>query len=311
VKVAVAGGTGFLGQCLARELTRRGHEVVVLTRRAGTGPASGARVCTFDPAHPDPQALAGVEAVVNLAGEPINQRWTSSTKARILASRVVTTEALVNAARESGTVRTFINASAVGYYGGHAGSSSEELDEDSPRGHDFLASVCVAWEGAALRAATLGMRTAVLRMGMVLHPEGGALLQMLGPFRLGLGGVLGAGNQYLSWIHRDDAVALVCFALEDDRVRDALNGTAPHPVTQHDFARALGRALHRPAFVRTPAFALRALLGEMATLVLTGQRVIPRRALALGFSFRYPTLEAALPQLFASSAPRGAEPSPT
>jgi uncharacterized protein (TIGR01777 family) len=301
MRVAVSGGTGFIGRALVERLCKEGHDVTVLSRSSSTSKLpSGARLRAFQADGADEGALSGIEAVVNLAGAPIAQRWSNAGKDRILQSRVQTTRALVKAAIEAQSVRTFVSASAVGYYGA---SDDTPLDEDSPQGSDFLASVCGAWEHEAKSAAEAGIRTCVLRLGVVLHPEGGALKPLSTQFRLGAGGRVGSGRQYVSWIHREDVVSLFVFALGSPLAAGPYNGTAPNPVTNLELARALARALHRPAFLATPAFVLRAALGEMSMALLEGQRVLPKRTLAAGFRFEYPDLPRALERLL-SDRPR-------
>jgi uncharacterized protein (TIGR01777 family) len=281
VKVAVTGASGFLGRPLVQRLSGAGHEVLQLRRDFG------------------PDALTGVEAVINLAGAPVARRWTRAHKESIRESRLSTTQRLVEAAKQAGSVQRFVSTSAVGYYGA---AGDEALDEGSRPGSDFLAQVCVAWEAEAAMAQALGIPTAVLRLGMVLHPAGGALVPLLRQFRLGVGGAAGSGHQYVSWIHREDALRLYVYALEHREMTGAFNGTSPNPVTNGAFAQALGRALHRPARLPAPGFALRAMLGEMATMILTGQRVLPKRTQAAGFSFEYPELNGALVNLLRPSA---------
>jgi uncharacterized protein len=295
MRVVVAGGTGFIGSRLWESLLAKGHDVVLLTRDASR---------SRDHIHPKVQVVSwakgaaweswvdGAGGIVNLAGESIAQRWTKKAKERIVASRLEATERLC-AAIEKAVLKpsVLVNASAVGIYG-HRGD--EILSEDSPPGSDFLATTCVAWEAAARRAEPLGVRVALIRTGVVLAREGGALAKMLPPFRAFVGGPIGGGGQFLSWIHRDDLVALYVFALEDPRVAGPLNGTAPYPVTMKNFAATLGRALHRPSFLPVPAPAIRLLLGEMSTVVLDGQRALPKKAEATGFPFRFPEIDAAL-----------------
>jgi len=295
--VAVSGGTGFIGRPLVDALLQQGHQVLLLTRDPRRVPARpGVQAAALFPA-PD---LGGCDAAVNLAGEPINQRWSAAARRRILVSRVEATSAVAEAARRSGTVKVMVSASATGFYGARG---DEALDENSSPGSDFTAQVCSAWEEAARPAAQAGLRLALLRIGVVLHPDGGALQKMLPPFKLGLAGRLGSGRQWMSWVHRDDVVSLVLHALRTDAASGPLNATAPEPVTNADFTTALGRALHRPTFLRAPAAALRLALGEMSTLLLDGQKVFPRRTLETGFHFAYPTLEAALAQLFGQRSP--------
>jgi uncharacterized protein (TIGR01777 family) len=295
MRVIVTGGTGFIGPKLCERLVSRGHDVIALTRDASR---------SRDHVHPKVRVVSwaegaawegfvdGAGALVNLAGETIAQRWTKGAKDRILASRT-TAAARLKAAAEKASQKpeVLVNASAVGYYGPHG---DEILDENAPAGDDFLARVCVAWEDAARALEPLGLRVVTLRNGLVLGSGGGALAKMLTPFRAFAGGPLGTGTQWMSWIHEQDLVDLYVFAAENAAVRGPVNATAPSPVTMRDFATALGRALHRPSFAKVPPAALELALGEMATVVLDGQRVVPTKALALGFTFRFTDVLAAL-----------------
>jgi len=245
--------------------------------------------------------LRGADALVNLAGASIAQRWTTSHKAALWESRVPLTRRLVQAVRlTEGGPRTLINGSAVGFYGPHG---DESLTEEAPHGSDFLASLADAWEREAL-AASPAARVVLLRTGIVLDRSGGALPQMARPIRWFVGGPIGSGRQYLSWIHREDWVSMVVWALTNDVVTGALNVTAPTPVTNLEFTRTLGAVLRRPTLLPAPGFALRAVLGEMADMILTGQRVVPAKARGLGFEFQYPALEAALRDLLAPAPQR-------
>jgi hypothetical protein len=287
MRVLVTGGTGLVGRTLRRALEGAGHGVVVVSR--GATRARGAAV-PWDAVGP---ALGESDAVVNLAGEPIAaRRWTAAQKRRILESRVAATSTLVEAAAAAARrPAVLINASAVGYYGDRG---DEVIDEGAAPGRGFLAEVCQAWEREAERAEALGLRVVRLRLGIVLAPDGGALARMVLPVRCFLGGRLGDGRQWMSWIHVADVAGLVCAILADQAYSGAINATAPGPVTNRDFMRALGRALSRPAWLPAPASALRLALGEMADMLLTGQRVIPRAAERLGYRWRFPALEAAL-----------------
>jgi uncharacterized protein (TIGR01777 family) len=293
MRIVVTGGTGFLGRALVERLQSE-HEVIILTRRPRTagevpwspGTADGRWTATVHTAH----------AVINLAGAPIAEgRWTAARKTAIRDSRIAATRAIVRAIGAAPQPPILVNASAVGIYGDRG---DEPLTEQSSPGSDFLASVCKAWEAEALAAADR-TRVVVLRTGLVLAKDGGALAPLARPFRWFVGGRMGSGRQYWSWIHRDDWVELVRWAVITAGVAGPLNLTAPEPVTNAEFARALGLALHRPALVPAPAVALRMLLGEMADgMILGGQRVLPAKAQSLGYAFRYPTLGAALSAIY-------------
>jgi uncharacterized protein (TIGR01777 family) len=295
MRVIVTGGTGFIGSKLCENLVAKGHEVVLFTRDASRSRDQihpRVRVVSWAPGAAWESWVDGAGAIVNLAGENIAQRWTEAAKQRIVASRV-DAAARLSAAIEKAAVKpsVLVNAAAVGYYGPHR---DEILDEDSPPGTGFLAATCVAWEEAAKKAEALGVRVALIRTGVVLGADGGAVAKMLPPFKAFAGGPIGSGEQWMSWIHRDDLVSLFVFALQNPAAKGPINGTAPNPVTMKEFAKALGRALHRPSLFPAPAAAVRLLLGEMSTVVLDGQRVLPRKALALGFTFRFPEVEPAL-----------------
>jgi len=240
-----------------------------------------------------PEQFAGCETVIHLAGEPVAQRWTAAARRRILDSRVEGTRALVRALREH-PPNAMVSASAIGYYGFHG---SQILTEQSPAASDFLGGVASAWERETKEAENLGVRVVRLRIGVVLGPGGGALQKMLLPFRLGLGGRLGSGEQWMSWIHLDDLCTMMLFALRESTLRGVLNATSPHPVTNAEFTRSLGRALHRPAVLPVPAFALRLAFGEMSEVLLGSQRVLPEATLRAGFEFKYPEIGAALLQI--------------
>ena len=300
MKVVIAGATGFLGQPLARALAADGRDIVILTRR--TDPprsTNAARFLTWRPGHPGPWAaeIEGAAAVVNLAGESIAaSRWSNAQKQRILDSRVQATRTLADAILgASRPPPVFVSGSAVGYYGPRG---DEVVTENQPPGSDFLAQVCAAWEAEATRADSAA-RVVCIRTGLVIEDGGGALPRMVLPFKFGAGGPLGSGRQYMPWIHRDDWVALVRWTVATAAADGPINATAPNPVTNTEFARALGRALHRPAFMPAPAFALRLALGEMAdALVLSGQRAVPAKAERLGFRFRFTQLDDALRAIF-------------
>jgi uncharacterized protein (TIGR01777 family) len=301
MKIVIAGGTGFLGRPLAQSLAADGHIVIVLSR-SGIGRAAVERPGTVTTVRWTPDgttgawgaAVEGAGGVVNLAGESIGgKRWSAAQKAAIRDSRIEATRSLV-AAIDGAMARpaVLVSGSAIGYYGPHG---DEPLDEQAPPGSDFLAQVCVEWEAEARRAESAGVRVAFVRTGLVLERDGGALAKMLRPFKLFVGGRLGSGRQYMSWIHRHDWIALVKWITETGTAAGPFNGTAPAPVTNAEFTRALARALARPAILPAPAFALKIALGEMAEpLVLTGQRVLPARAREMEFRFRYTDIHDAL-----------------
>jgi hypothetical protein len=286
MRVAISGASGLIGRRLVSALTARGDEVIALSRSNGT--------VRWDPAtEPAPAAaLGGVDAVVHLAGESIAQRWSARARAAISSSRTIGTANLV-AGIAAATPRppVLLSASAVGYYGNRG---DELLGEDSPPGTDWLAGVCVEWEQAALSAAELGLRVCVLRAGVVLDRDGGALAKMLPPFRLGVGGPVAGGKQYMAWIHVDDMVGLYLAAIDGEDWSGPVNGCAPGAVTNAEFSHALGRALHRPAVLPVPGLALRAMYGEMASIVTGGQRMVPARAQALNYTWAHTDLDEAL-----------------
>lgn len=308
MKALITGGTGFVGSRAREELASRGYDVVVLSRRKSEGPTAGranGRAVSFARwvgagDEIPPEALQGASCIVNLAGEPIGDgRWTRKKKARIFESRVATTRALVDAIeKQAERPKVLISGSAVGYYGPRG---DEEITESDRHGGDFLASVCRAWEAEASRAEDLGVRVVILRIGVVLG-RGGALERMLIPYRLYLGGPLGAGEQWFSWIHLDDLARLIAFAAESEYLRGPVNATSPNPLKMRQFSKALGKALGKPSWLPVPGFALRLAFGEMAEMLLTGQRVLPKKALEAGYEFLYPTIEGALGEIFADNA---------
>ncbi|MBS1870690.1 MAG: TIGR01777 family oxidoreductase [Actinobacteria bacterium] len=298
MRVTVTGATGLIGTRLVAALARRGDEVTVLSRDPGRARArlgSGIEAVRWDAlGEPAPaSALAGRDGVVHLAGEPVAQRWSTAAKERIRTSREVGTANLVAGLRSAEPrPRALVSASAVGYYGPRG---DEEVPESDPPGEDFLAEVCVAWERAAQAAVELGVRVAIVRTGVVLDPDGGALAKMLPPFKAGVGGPVAGGRQWMPWIHVDDLVGLYLAALDGGpEWSGPLNGSAPAPATNRDFSKALGRALHRPALTPVPRLALRALYGEMEQIVTSGQRAVPQRPLALGHAYAHPQLDEAL-----------------
>jgi uncharacterized protein (TIGR01777 family) len=306
MQVFITGGTGFVGPALVRRLRRDGHALRLWVRsperaREQLDGLSGGLagqvelVAASGGATAMQAAIADADAIVNLAGEPvIGKRWSARQKQALWASRVGITDQIVAAMAATPRPRVLVSTSAVGYYGD---TGAREVDEDSPPGPGFLAELSVAWEQAATRAASHDTRVVLVRIGLVLGRGGGVLGQMLPAFKLGVGGPLGSGDQYFPWVHLDDLVELFAAALTDAKLRGPVNGVAPGIVTNREFARALGRALHRPAILRVPPFALRIALGEAASALVEGQRVAPRRTQALGFRFAHPTLDEALAEL--------------
>lgn len=300
MKVTVTGATGTLGGALVRELRERGHEVTVLSRSADRARAklgTDMRALDWkDPKREPPPAaaLSGQDGVVNLLGEQVAQRWTEQAKAEIRDSRVLPTRNLVKALRDlprADRPRVLVSQSATGWYGARG---DERLTEAEPAGDDFLARVCLEWEAAARGEEVPGVRAVTTRTGVVLSGDGGALERMLPPFRLGVGGPVAGGDQYVPWIAAEDVVGGLLFCLEVEAVEGPVNLTAPEPVTNRELSRALGRVLRRPAVVPVPSLAVKLLYGEMGSVVTTGQRAVPERLQSLGYRFRRPDLEDAL-----------------
>ncbi len=300
MRVVITGGTGLIGRALAGGLVVAGHDAVVLSRRPGAavGLPAGVSAWSWDTDGVDDlvPVLEAADAVVHLAGENIGaRRWTRDQKNRISQSRVCSTEALAAAfAACSNRPGVLVQGSAVGYYGPHG---DEGIPETTGPGSGFLAEVCQDWEAASASVETLGVRRVIARTGVVFAADGGALPRILLPFRLFAGGPVGSGRQVLSWIHLQDEVRAMTYLLEDDGAEGAFNLAAPGAVSNRDLARVIGRVLKRPSFVPTPAIAIRLMLGEMATLVLDGQRAVPARLLERGFEFLYPEVELALREL--------------
>ena len=302
MKIVVSGGTGFIGRALCQSLRRQGMSVTVLSRnlqhaKAVLDPAI--TVVEWDGAVSGPweHELDGAHAVINLAGAPIAEgRWTPKRKQLIVESRVNATRLLVRAiSRLTNKPRVLISASGVGYYG----TSQDRLfDERNGPGSDFLAELCVAWEQAAQAAQSAGVRVVCLRTGMVLERDGGALAKMVPPFRAFVGGPIAPGTQWVSWIHRDDLIGLIEWALTNEQVSGPVNAVAPEAVTMKEFSGTLGKVLNRPSWLPVPAFALRLAFGELASFMTTGQRVTPKVALDSGYQFRYPQLGSALRSIF-------------
>jgi uncharacterized protein len=298
LKVAVTGATGTIGRALVAALHDRGDQVAVLSRNPGkASEALGSDVDAYAWAEPESQpppaeALADADAVVHLAGEPVDQRWNDEAKKKIRESRELGTRNLVAGMKSAGTrLQTIVSASACGYYGPRG---DERVEESDPPGDDFLSDVVVRWEREAQAAEDLGLRVAMMRTGIVMSEEGGALARMLTPFKLGVGGPIAGGKQYMPWIHEDDVVGAYLFVLDNDDASGPINLSAPEPVTNKEFSKALGKTLSRPAFSPVPGFAIKTLYGEMATIVVNGVRMVPARLEELGYEFRHPDLREAL-----------------
>ncbi len=298
MRVLILGGSGLIGRSLASKLAADGHEVIILSRSPegrGTWLPAGARIAGWDGKSAGEWAgwIDRSTAIVNLAGENLaGGRWTAERKRRLISSRVDPGRALVAALRAAPErPLVVIQGSAIGYYGAR---QSGDLTEGSAPGDDFAARVCAEWEASTAEVEGMGVRRAVIRTAVVLDRNLGALPRMLLPFRLFIGGPLGGGRQPFSWIHLQDEVAAIRFLLQNDQASGAFNLCSPAPLTNAEFSRAIGRVMHRPAVVPTPAFALRLVFGEMASTLLTGQRVLPRRLLELGFTFRFPAADDAL-----------------
>jgi len=278
VLVGITGASGFVGRAVGAHLRKAGHEVRALSTRAGV-PAD---------------ALAGCAAVVHLAGEPVAQRWTAATKERVRSSRIEGTRALVEAMRPH-PPRVLVSASAVGYYGSRG---DEVLLESEPADDSFLGQVAAGWEQEAIAAENLGVRVTRIRIGVVLGPNGGALQKMAMPFRFGVGGRIGDGQQWMSWIHLEDLSRMIEFLLHESTVRGVFNAVSPHPVRNSEFTRALAEALHRPAIFPVPVFGLKLLFGEMAEVLVGSQRAIPDAITRAGFTFDYPEVFGALADIY-------------
>ncbi|MBI5740623.1 MAG: TIGR01777 family protein [Nitrospirae bacterium] len=334
MNILIIGGTGFIGSALSRELRNSGHTVVVTTRQKTNPPCppldkggQGGVMTWNPPGLIPPDVISKFHAVINLAGEQIAPgRWTADKKQRILSSRVVTTHALVESIKQiplnpplltgetskiplfgkegegeilkkdrGGLPRVLINASAVGYYGAR---SDELITEDSPPGSDFLAGVCLKWEAEALAARAYGVRVVITRFGAVLEADGGMLPHIVIPFKLSFGGPIGSGKQWFSWIHRDDVVGIIKFALEHEEISGPVNATAPNPVTNKEFTLALGKTLNKPTYFAVPAFMVEFTLGEFGHVLLTGQRVLPEKILKTGYRFKYTDINETLKAIY-------------
>ncbi|WP_392533343.1 TIGR01777 family oxidoreductase [Nostoc sp. C117] len=306
MKVAITGATGFVGSLLVKRLHREGHRILVLTRNTGfaqkvfpSGAFPNLEIVAYKPTTSGSwqSAIAPCDGVVHLAGEPIGEgRWTAERKQEILNSRKLGTQKIVEAIVNANPRPTvLVNASAIGYYGT---SETATFDETSLSGKDFLAQVCQAWEAEAIKVKDAGVRLVILRFGIALG-NGGALAKMIPPFQLFAGGPIGSGRQWFSWIHVDDLVNLILQALIKPQIEGVYNATAPNPVRMGDLSQTLGQVMHRPSWLPVPSFAIEALLGDGAIVVLEGQKVLPKRTIETGFEYRYPNLQSALTQILA------------
>jgi hypothetical protein len=294
MNILITGGTGFIGTPLSMELRNSKHTVVVTTRRQ----SDSKEKLTWNPPDLIPSdVITKFDAVINLVGEPIAPgRWTKERKELILTSRISTTRALVDSIKNAKKKpKVLLSASAIGYYGAHG---DEYLTEDTAPANDFLADVCKQWEAEALRAKEFGVRVVLVRIGGVLESDGGALPQMMIPFNFFLGGPLGSGKQWFSWIHRDDVVGIIKYALDNENISGPVNATAPNPVTNTEFSAALGKALKRPSWLAVPGFIVKSTFGELGSVLLTGQRVFPEKALKAGYEFKYTAVKDALKAIF-------------
>lgn len=303
MKVAITGATGFVGSRLVERLQAQGHQPLILTRNRASADRAfpTLEIVAYTPTESGSwqQAIAGCDAVVHLAGEPIAEsRWTPERKQEILKSRQLSTQKIVEAIAQANPKPTvLVNASAIGYYGT---SETATFDESSPAGNDFLSEVCQAWEAEAQKVKNAGVRLVILRLGIVLG-DGGALAKMTPPFKVFAGGPIGTGRQWFSWIHRDDLVNLILEAVTRKDIEGVFNATAPNPVRMTELCQTIGETLNRPSWLPVPSFALEALLGEGAKVVLEGQQVLPKRTTSYGFKYRYPTVKQALAEILASS----------
>jgi hypothetical protein len=308
MQIFVMGGTGLIGSSLVDRLSERGDRVVLLTRRPAVAQQRWGERCKIvegDAMKPGPwmEATKDCDAVINLVGESIfARRWNDEFKKLLRDSRVLSTQNVVQALAESprtasGKYKVLVNGSAIGYYGP---CGDEEVTEETLAGSDMLAQLAFEWELVTNPAEAAGVRVVRIRTGVVLDKEGGALPQMLTPFKLGIGGPIGSGKHWFSWIHIDDEIGIILLALDNPQAVGPINATAQHPVTNKEFSKALGRALHRPAILPVPPFVLKLRFGGVAEILTTGQRVIPAKALALGYQFKFPEIDGALTNLLRS-----------
>lgn len=298
MKIAITGGTGLVGKALSDELIREGHEVFILTRKSVQTGQNPKYVQWLNPGDQPEKELQGIDALVNLAGASINNRWTKEYKRKIVDSRLQAASEVKRIMEELNPhPAVLVNASAVGYYGT---SLNEVFTEQDDAGNDFLAATVTSWEAAANSSKDVGVRVVLARFGVILDKDAGALPRMVLPYRFFSGGKIGTGSQWLSWIHLKDVVRGIVFVIENDQIDGPVNFTAPSPLNMDEFGRTLSRVMKRPHWLPVPSFALKIALGEMSKLVLEGQRVNPEKLLTAGFTFKYPDLESALNEIFLS-----------
>ncbi|ELS04896.1 TIGR01777 family protein [Xenococcus sp. PCC 7305] len=304
MKIAITGATGFVGSRLVQKLNAENHQIIVLTRNLVRAQKifpgltfPNVEFVGYTPKESGEwqESISGCDAVINLAGEPIAERWTTQLKQEILESRQLGTRKIVEAiAKAAVKPQVLISGSAIGYYGT---SETATFEETSPSGKDFLAEVCQKWEAEATKVEEFGVRLAIIRVGIVLANGGGALAKMISPFKLFAGGPIGTGRQWFSWIHRDDLVNMLVEAVTNEQMSGVYNATSPNPVKMSKFCQQFGEAMNRPSWLPVPEFALELLLGDGAIVVLEGQKVLPKKAQTLGFQFRYPELKSALREI--------------
>jgi uncharacterized protein (TIGR01777 family) len=308
MKIAITGATGFVGSRLVKKLNDAGYQILILTRNPEKAkrvfPSSAfpnLETVKYTPKESGDwqKAISGCDAVINLAGEPISERWTPQHKQEILESRQLGTRNLVEAiAQAESKPQLLISGSAIGYYGT---SETATFDETNPPGNDFLAEVCQQWEAEANKVKELGVRLVIFRIGIVLGNDGGALAKMIGPFKMFAGGPIGSGRQWFSWIHRDDLVNLILEAIKRTDMAGIYNATAPNPVRMTEFCQTLGEVINRPSWLPVPEFALELLLGDGAKVILEGQQVLPKQTQSLGFQYQYPDLKPALTEILSGT----------
>ncbi len=306
IKVLVFGGTGFIGERLINLLTKMQYEVVIMTRNVEKAKAKfgdNIQFCKWSNLFiKSCDELNNIDVIINLTGESIGSgRWTKTKKEEILNSRINATRAIVDAIENKVfKPKTLINASAVGYYGPQ---DDKKITEEHPSGQDFLADVCTAWEQEARKVEAFGLRVVIIRIGIVLGDSGGTLKQMALPYKFYLGGPIGSGKQWISWIHIDDLINIINTSINNEQIEGSVNATAPNPVTMNEFSKTLGKTLNKPSIFKVPTFIIRLILGEMSDIIINGQRVIPKKLIEAEYEYKYPILSKALKEIYSSSNP--------